>query len=153
MDIVGQFVENLFELLGKGAQKHEIAGGTVHIGHTWTASFPDITDLTKHLRIIEFAGCLVDTNSMEMGYSRELFGNIRITADNSTAISENTDDTAVFPMGDLIIVGKLELSENIPASFIFLGLPFNVLDKTRPGTAFQLIQQVAYHALASLFPP
>src|SRR5210317_593574 len=78
---------------------------------------------------------------MKMGNSREFSGNIRITADNSTTISENTDDTAVFPMGDLVNIGKFKLSENVPASVVFFCLPLNVCDKTRPGTTFQLIQQ------------
>src|SRR5210317_71790 len=78
---------------------------------------------------------------MKMSHSWEFISNMRIAADNSTTISENSDDPAVFLMGDLVNIGKLQLSENVPASVIFFSLPLNVCDKTRPGTTFQLIQQ------------
>ena len=78
---------------------------------------------------------------MEMGNPGELFGLVGVTADNTTAITEDTNDAAVFPVGDLIYIRQLQLAQNIPACGVFLGLPLKVLDKTRPRATFQLVQQ------------
>ena len=138
---MGQLIENFLELLGEGSQENKVAGGAMQVGHTGTASLPNCADFAEKVRFVKFTGYLVDPDSMKMGDTGEFFGNIGITTDNAATISENTNDTAVFPMGYFVLVGKFKLSENIPAGFIFLSLSFQVFDKTRPGTLFQLIQQ------------
>ena len=50
-----------------------------------------------------------------MLYTGKLLGHIRITTNDTTTISENTDDTAVLPVGDSFLVRKLKLAKNVPA--------------------------------------
>jgi hypothetical protein len=50
---------------------------------------------------------------MKMGNTRKLLGLVTIPADYTAAVSENTDNTAVFPVGSSMNVGKLHHTEKI----------------------------------------
>jgi hypothetical protein len=48
---------------------------------------------------------------MEMSNIRELSLLVAITADDTSAITENSDDTSVLPVGLTLFIGKLHNSQ------------------------------------------
>ena len=72
--------------------------------------------------------------------ARELFRYIRIPTDNAAAVAENTNDAAVLPVGDPVLVGKLKLTKDVPNVGLGLCLLLEVGDETRPWTFFQFVQ-------------
>ena len=50
---------------------------------------------------------------MEMCHAREHFGLITIATDNTAAITEYTDDSAVLPVGSAVLVRKLQNTQRI----------------------------------------
>ena len=73
--------------------------------------------------------------------TRELLRDIRITTDDAAAVAENTNDTAVLPVGDPVLVGQFKLTKNVLNIRLGLGLFLQVGDEARPGTTLQLVQQ------------
>ena len=58
VQLVGQVVEDFFQLRGLGAQEHDVTGGTVHVGHTGTAQIPDVAQVTQELGVVVFGSGL-----------------------------------------------------------------------------------------------
>jgi hypothetical protein len=90
---------------------------------------------------------------MEILNNRECLGLITISADNTTPLSENTYDTAMFTVSSTMFVRQLQNTQKIVYTicgdlefntcFILcsdFGLRFQVRDKARPWAGFQLVQ-------------
>ena len=151
--LVGQFVEDFFQLDGLGAQQHDVARGTVHVGQAGTAQIPDVAQVAQELGVIVFARGLGHTHGVEVGHAGELFGLVAVPADNAAAVTEHAHDAAVFPVGFLVVVGKLQHAQQVFGAVRrdlivkTLGIfgprgrfLFDVGHKARPGAAFKLVQ-------------
>ena len=154
VQLVGQVVEDLFQLRGLGAQEHDVTGGTVHVGHTGTAQIPDVAQVTQELGVVVFGSGLGHTHGVEVGHAGEFFGLVAVTADNAATVTEHAHDTAVLPVGFLFFVGKFQnaqqvfrgISGNLVVEPFRIGRTgggflFDVGHKARPGAAFELVQQ------------
>ena len=139
IQIVGQIIEQGLKVRGGGAKQNQIAGGTVHVGHTGTVFLPKVADVAQFRAAVKHTGRLVQTYGMEMGHTRKLIRHIRVTANNTTAVTENTNDTTVFPMSNLVPVGQLKLTQNVKTLGLFLCLTFQVSDETRPWATFEFV--------------
>jgi hypothetical protein len=64
--------------------------------------------------------------------ARELFRHIRIATDDTAAVTENTDNAAMLPVGDPVLVRQLKLAKDVPAIRLGLCLLLEVGDETRP---------------------
>ena len=150
---MGQFVENFLELGSGGAEEHDITGGTVHVGQAGTAEIPEVAELTKEGGGVVLAGRLSHTHGVEVSHAGEHFGLVAVTADNAAAVTEDTDDAAVLPVGFLIVVAELEKAKQVFAAvlrdliveivlvgFTALSLLFDVGHNARPGAGFELVQ-------------
>ena len=154
VQLVGQVVEDFFQLRGLGAQEHDVTGGTVHVGHTGTAQIPDVAQVTQELGVVVFGSGLGHTHGVEVGHAGEFFGLVAVTADNAATVTEHAHDTAVLPVGFLFFVGKFQnaqqvfrgISGNLVVEPFRIGRTgggflFDVGHKARPGAAFKLVQQ------------
>jgi len=102
--IMGQIPEQQFQILGTGTEEDQVTGRTMEVGDAGTVFFPQIHQRAQVLGAVVQTGGLGNTNGMEMLYARKLFRHVGITTNNTTTITENTNDTAVLPMGDPIFV-------------------------------------------------
>src|SRR5208337_2789879 len=93
----------------------------VHIGQPAAAFVPKIAQLAQDFRVVVLARGLVDAHGMEMRYMGEKVGPVAITADNPPAVSEDPDDTAVFPVAFLVPVGHLHQARPILAHAVAFG--------------------------------
>ena len=154
VQLVGQVVEDFFQLRGLGAQEHDVTGGTVHVGHTGTAQIPDVAQVTQELGVVVFGSGLGHTHGVEVGHAGEFFGLVAVTADNAATVTEHAHDTAVLPVGFLFFVGKFQnaqqvfrgINGNLVVEPFGIGRTgggflFDVGHKARPGAAFELVQQ------------
>ena len=57
-----------------------------------------------------------------MRHTGELLGDIGVAADDTTAVSEYTYDTTMFPVGDSVFIRQLQLAQNVPAFRFCCGL-------------------------------
>jgi len=113
--IMGQIPEQGLKVFGAGSQQNHVTGGTVHIGHAGAILVPQIHERAQVLGGVVETCRLVDAHGVKMLNTGELIRNIGIPTDNTTTITENTDNAAVLPVGDFILVRQFELSENVPA--------------------------------------
>jgi len=154
VELVGQVIEDLFELRGDGAQHDHVAGGAVHVGQARAAQFPDVADAAQVFGVVELAGRLVDAHGVEMGDTREFFGLVAVTADDAAAVAEHAHDAAVLPMGLFFLEGQLQDTQQILGAIgrclivdafgVFrpeFRLLLNVGHEAGPRAAFQLVQQ------------
>ena len=140
LQVVGQVPEQGLEVLGAGAEENHVAGGTVQVGDAGAVLVPQVHQAAQVLGGVVQTGGLGNTNGVEMLNARELFRYIRIPTDNAAAVAENTNDAAVLPVGDPVLVGKLKLTKDVPNVGLGLCLLLEVGDETRPWTFFQFVQ-------------
>jgi hypothetical protein len=151
---MGHFIENFFQLGSGGSQKNDVTGGSVHVGNTAAAKIPQVTELPKIFGRIELSTGLVYPHGMEMRHARERLRLVAIATDNTAALTEYADDSAVLPMGAAVLERKFqnaqEVLHNILGNlefnirFVFcphFGLLLEIRHKARPWPAFKLVQQ------------
>jgi hypothetical protein len=123
------------------SQKNNIPGGPVHIGQSTAMPVPDFTDFAQRLGGIEPPGRVVNPHGVEMGYAGKQVRPIRVSPDHPPAVPFHPYDSPVFPVTDLLLVGKLELTHQVPGHwFLFRGL-LHVFHEARPRPFFELIQK------------
>jgi len=151
--LVGQFVEDFFQLGGLGAEQHDVAGGAVHVGQTGTTQIPNIAQVAQELAVVVLAGRLGHTHGVEVRHAGEHFGLVAVTADNAAAVTEHTHDAAVLPVCFHFVVGKLKHTQKVFRA-VHRDLILNIVGigramrsflldigyKARPWTGFKLIQ-------------
>ena len=140
LQVVGQVPEQGLEVLGAGTDEDHVAGGTVQVGDAGAVLVPQVHQGAQVLGGVVETGGLGNTHGMEMLNARELGRNIRIATDDTTAVPENTDNAAMLPGGDPVLVGKLKLTKDVPNVGLGLCLLLEVGDETRPWTFFQFVQ-------------
>ena len=69
---------------------------------------------------------------MECRYARKLLRYIRVSSNDSPAVSENPDDSSVLPMTYLFLIGELQLSQEIIGHLALLSPLFEIRDKAWP---------------------
>jgi hypothetical protein len=116
---VGQFIENFFQLRGGGAQEDDVTGGAVHVGDAAAAEFPQVADLFQKLGGVVFAAGLVDAHGVKMGHAGEILRLVAVAADNAAAVTENTHDAAVFPVGHTVFVGEFQYAQKVRETIDF----------------------------------
>ena len=154
VQVVGQFVEDFFELRSLGADEHEVTSGAVQVGHTGATEIPDVADAAQEFGAVVLTGRLSHTNGVEVSHAGELFGLVAVTADNAAAVTEHTDDTAVLPVGFLVFVGQFHDAKQVLSgvagnlvvkTLSVLSAAFSKLldvrNKAGPRTGFELVQQ------------
>ena len=154
VELVGNVVENFFQLGRGGPEQDDVTRGAVHVGQTGTAQIPDVHDATQVLRGVVLAGGLGQTHRVEVGHAGELFGLVAVTADDAAAVPKDADDAAVLPVSLLVLVGELQHAEQIAWAIngdliiqaIRIGGPvsgflFDVGHEAGPRPAFELVQQ------------
>ncbi len=99
IELVGQLVENFFQLRCCGSQKNNVARGAVHVGDAAAAHVPQVAQLTQIFGGVEFSAGLVDAHGVKVRHAREHLRLVAITADDAAAVTENTDDAAMLPVG------------------------------------------------------
>jgi hypothetical protein len=139
--LLGQLGEDGLQLLGKGAQKHHVAGGAVHVEHARTTVVPDLHDLAQALGLVELGRGLVHAQGVEVLHAGEQVGHVGVTADDAAAVSQNAHDTAVLPVALLVFVGELELPQEVGTGFI-TGFRrfFDIRNEARPRPLSQLVE-------------
>ena len=94
------------------------------------------------------------------------FGLVAVPADNAAAVTENTDDAAVFPVGRAVLEGQLQNTQKVldnirgnlkfDAFFVLgplFGLLLQVGHEARPRPGLKLVQQRGFmfcHLLTSI---
>ena len=73
VQVVGQFIKDLFQLGGGGPQEDDVAGRTVHVGDAAAAKIPQVADASQIIGLVELAARLVHAHGVEMGHARETF--------------------------------------------------------------------------------
>ena len=152
--VVGQFVEDFFELRSLGADEDHVAGGAVQVGQTGAAEIPDVADAAQVFRAVVLAGRLSHTNGVEVSHAGELFGLVAVTADNAAAVTEHADDAAVLPVRFLVFVGQFhdakQILRSVAGNLIVktlsvlsaaFGKLLKIRNKAGPRTGFELVQQ------------
>ena len=105
----GQFLKAGFQFFGAGAQEDEVAGGAVHVQNAAAVLVPDVAQLAEGRGGVVPAGGLVDPHGVEMFQTGELIREVGVTADDAGAVSQDADDAAVLPVGDLLFVRPFQL--------------------------------------------
>ena len=96
--VPGEIVEDLFKLRGLGADEHDVAGGTVHVGQTGATEFPNVAQAAQEFGGVVLTGGLSHADSVEVSHAGEHFGLVAVTADNAAAVTEHAHDAAVLPV-------------------------------------------------------
>ena len=84
---------------------------------------------------------MVDPHGVEGLNIGEQVGTVRVAADHAAAVALDADDAAVLPVADFVLVGKLQLVQEILGHGLLLGSLLHVLDKAGPFSSFQLVQK------------
>ncbi len=111
--LVGQFIENFFQLGRGGSQEDDVAGGTVHVGDAAAAEIPQITKVAQVFGGVEFATRLVDAHGVKMGHTGEILGLVAVPADDAAAVTEDADDAAVLPVGGAVFVREFQNTQKV----------------------------------------
>ncbi len=148
----GDFREERLESLGTAAQHDHVAGRTVHVGQARTVLVPQVHDGPERVGLVVEPAGLVDTHGMEMGNTGEFIGERGVPSDNSTAVTENADDTAVFPVTTLRLVRLFELSQLVIGHLVSRRGFFDFGNETRPRTLFEFVHKWRV-VLLHLIPP
>ena len=164
--LVGEIVEDLFKLRGLGADEHDVAGGTVHVGQTGATEFPNVAQAAQEFGGVVLAGGLSHADGVEVSHAGEHFGLVAVTADNAAAVTEHAHDAAVLPVRFPFFIGEFKHAEQVVGS-VGGNLKFHVVGVGRsvfsflldvgheagPGASFELIQQGSWmfdcHCLTS----
>ena len=77
---------------------------------------------------------------MEMRQTGEVIGKVGVTADDAGTVTQNADDTAVFPMSDFFLVGSFQLPQQVVYLRLRRGQPLQILYEARERTGYKLIQ-------------
>ena len=134
---MGHLKENLFQLGGGGSDKDDVTGGAVHIGDAGTAELPQVADFFQELGGVVFAAGLGDAHGVEMGHAGKFFRLVAVAADNTAAVTENTHDTAVFPVGHAVFEREFQYTQKV--IYAVLGdLEFHVFRVLGPVRGFLL---------------
>src|SRR3989304_4678874 len=88
----------------------------MQIRYAASAVFDYVTKGSQPIRGIKLGTRLIYSDGMKMQNSRKFRLLVRIAADNATAISENTNDTTMLPMGLTLFIRKLNYSQQILTS-------------------------------------
>ncbi len=97
----------------------------MQVGKTGTTQIPNITEVSQEIGVIVFTGRLVNTDCVEVRYAWELFRLVAVTADNAAAVTENANDTAVFPVSFTVVVRQFKNAKEI-----FRCINWNLIVKT-----------------------
>ncbi len=62
-------------------------------------------------------------------------------SNNTATVSENTNNAAVLPMSDSVLIRQLKLSQDVPTLWLGLGLSFQIGNEAWPWATLQFIQQ------------
>ena len=143
VELVGEIVEDFFKLRGLGADEHDVAGGTVHVGQAGAAEFPDVAQAAQEFGGVVLAGGLGHTDGVEVRHAGEHFRLVAVTADNAAAVTEHAHDAAVLPVRFLFLIGKFKHTEQVVGS-VGGNLEFHVVGVGR--SVFSFLLDVGYEA-------
>ncbi len=139
-----QFLKCRLEFRGARAQQNDVAGGPVHVGKARAVTLPDVAEGANGVTGIKPAGGLVDADGVEVGDIGELLADIAVAPDDSAAITEHPDQPTVFPMPLFLLVGKLQLAEEILSAGAGLASRLDFLDEAGPGPFFEFVEQFGF---------
>ena len=123
------------------AQENRIPRGAVQIGEPAAVLVPDVAELAQGIRLVEPPGRVVDPHRVEGLDVRKQVRPVRVAADDPGAVALDADNPPVFPVADAVLVGQLELVDQVRRRrLLFRGL-LHVLDVARPGALFELVQK------------
>ena len=108
-----QFGEAGFQLIGGGAQEDHVAGGAVHVQDAAAVLVPDFAEFPQGRGGVKPGGGLVDPDRMEMLDAGEFIRQVDVTADDAGAVTQDADDAAMLPVGDLVFVRTLQHTQQI----------------------------------------
>ena len=143
-EIMGHFIEDFFQLGGGGSQENDVTG----------AKIPEVAELSQILGGIKFSTGLVYPHGVEMCNTRKILRLVTIATDNTAAVAEYADDSAVLPVGPALLERKFQNTQKILHNILWnlefnifcvfcphFGLLLEVRHKAWPRPAFKLVQQ------------
>ena len=107
------FCEAGFQLIGSGAQEDDVAGGAVHVQEAAAVLIPDVAEFPQGLGGVKPAGGLVDAHGVEMLHAGEFIRQVGVTADDAGAVTQDADDAAMLPVGDLVLIRPFQLPQQV----------------------------------------
>ena len=123
-----------------GTQQDDIPGRAVHVREAAAVLVPHVAEVSQGVRLVEPSRRMIDPHGMKGLYVRELFGAVRVPADDARTVTFDSDNASMLPVSDFILIGKLQLHE-VFGHGILLGSLLHVIDKTWPFSPFQLVQK------------
>jgi len=139
--VMGQFIEDRFKLVGGGTQKNDVAGGTMQIRKAAALGFPEVAKLAEHFSVVKFACGLIHPHGVEMSDGGKKVRAVTVTANDASTIAEHADDAAMFPVPFLVAVGHFHQTQPVAAHRALISHSLDIAHKTRPWPLFQLIEQ------------
>ena len=135
----------MLRVLGRCADKHDVAGLSVKGHKTGAPLFPTVCQLAQHIGAVMIARRRLHPQGVEFFRFRELLPYLGKAWNDPAAVTVNTDGAAL-PITLTRFVGVLQLSEQVvgdPVDALCRMLVPKTLDarnKTRPGSVLQLIE-------------
>ena len=114
----------------------------MHVGQARAVPLPDVAERAQRVAGVEPAGGLIDAHGVEVRHVRELVGHVAVAADDAAAVAQHADDAAVLPVPLLLLVGELELAEQVVAHRARLAGFLDLRHETRPRPFFELVEQL-----------
>ena len=100
---------------------------------------PDVAQVPQGRGGVKPTGGLVDPDGVEMLHAGELFRQVGVTADDAGAVTQDAHDAAVLPVGDLVLIGTIQLPQQILGRGFSGGHPLQILDKAGPRSGLKFV--------------
>ena len=133
-------------MVGSGPQEDDVARGTVHVGQTAAVFFPEVAQFAQGIRRCKYLleGWFTRT-VWKWATPGKFLRLVAIPSDDASAVPEHTDDSAVLPVGNFVLVRKFHDAEKVVRGFFqdvfpFFRLLLDIGNETWPRALFQFIK-------------